>query len=175
MRASDDSPNHKPTTGWWRSHIRRTVKYFRSSVSGLERVGLASWLSPAQLKVFDGMSTADRRHCLDTVAWLRAHEATDSELLVAAALHDAGKGRHAHLLYRIVYSLGQRYGSWIWRVASLPPHWGEGLARLREHAELSAELAEEAGCSPRTVELIRHQESPIDDAGRLLLAADDAS
>jgi hypothetical protein len=36
-------------------------------------------------------------------------------------------------------------------------------------------MAGEAGCSPRTIELIRSQEAPTDDAGRLLLAADEAN
>jgi hypothetical protein len=46
---------------------------------------------------------------------------------------------------------------------------------LRDHAGRSAELAAEAGCTPRTVELILNQEAPTDDAGRLLLAADEAN
>jgi hypothetical protein len=46
---------------------------------------------------------------------------------------------------------------------------------MRDHAARSADLASEAGCSTRTVELIRKQETPTDDAGRLLLAADEAN
>jgi hypothetical protein len=46
---------------------------------------------------------------------------------------------------------------------------------LRDHAARSADLAREAGCSARTVELIRSEESPADDAGRLLLSADEAN
>ena len=37
-------------------------------------------------------------------------------------------------------------------------------------------MAAEAGCSPRTVELIRHQDAPVDpDAGRALKLADEAN
>jgi hypothetical protein len=47
---------------------------------------------------------------------------------------------------------------------------------LRRHAETSAALAETAGCSPRTVELIRNQDAPTDPvAGRLLRLADEAN
>ena len=46
---------------------------------------------------------------------------------------------------------------------------------MRDHAMRSAELATQAGCNPRTIELIRNQEAPTDDAGRLLLAADEAN
>ena len=40
----------------------------------------------------------------------------------------------------------------------------------------SADLAAEAGCSPRTVELIRHQDDPRDpEFGELLRLADEAN
>ena len=56
------------------------------------------------------------------------------------------------------------------------PGWRTVMARLRDHAELSARLAEAAGCPARTVELIRHQDAPIDpEAGRLLRLADEAN
>ena len=45
---------------------------------------------------------------------------------------------------------------------------------MRDHAARSADLARESGCSARTIELIRNEETPTDDAGRLLLAADEA-
>jgi hypothetical protein len=44
-----------------------------------------------------------------------------------------------------------------------------------ESAERSAALAEQAGCSSRTVQLIRYQDQPVDDAGRLLHEADEAN
>jgi hypothetical protein len=50
------------------------------------------------------------------------------------------------------------------------------MARLEAHAEESARLAAVAGCSPRTVELIRHQDAPVDPiAGEQLRLADEAS
>ena len=120
------------------------------------------------------MPAADRRHGLDVVASVRAAGAgSDMELLAAALLHDCGKGPRVRLVHRITWSLGQRYGAWVWRVARPFPTFGFGLARLRDHARLSAEMAAGAGCSTRTVELIRNQETPIDDGGRLLHAADE--
>ncbi len=141
-----------------------------------ERSGLEAWLTRPQLALFDGMHVADRRHGLDVVATLRAEGVTDPEVLLAGLLHDAGKGRTG-VWPRVVYSLGQAYGqlglAGRGRAAarSAPPS-----ARLRDHAEMSASMAEAAGCSPRTVELIRHQDAPIDpDAGRLLQLADEAN
>ena len=56
------------------------------------------------------------------------------------------------------------------------PGWKVAIDRLRVHSEASAGLAAEAGCSPRTVELIRNQSHPVDpDAGERLRLADEAS
>jgi hypothetical protein len=64
----------------------------------------------------------------------------------------------------------------VWQVAGLLPGIAPAIERLRVHAEASAALAAAAGCSARTVELIRHQDAPLDpDAGRLLQLADEAN
>jgi hypothetical protein len=121
------------------------------------------------------MHVADRRHGLDVVATLRAEGVTDDEVLLAGLLHDAGKG-HTGVWPRVVYSLGQAFGAWVWRIASYIPGWRDALRRLMDHAETSAVLAGEAGCPARTVELIRHQDAPIDPvAGRALQLADEAN
>ena len=140
-----------------------------------ERAALAAWLSPAQLALFDGMHRADRRHGLDVVATLRADGVGDRDVLLAGLLHDAGKG-DTGIWPRVAYALGRRYGRRVWRLARLLPGFRVALDRLGAHAERSAELAARAGASPRTVDLIRHQEAPLDpDAGRLLLLADEAN
>lgn len=161
--------------GWWSAKLRRTWTYFHASVDADERNGLEAWLTPAQVALFDGMAVADRRHGLDVVAHLRASGSADRDLLVAGLLHDCGKGRRIRLVHRVAWSLGSRYGSWIWRATGHLPTFRAGLAALRDHARRSAELAEAAGCSARTIELIRNQETPTDDSGRLLLAADEAN
>ncbi len=159
--------------GWWAARIRRTRIYFHPEVGADERSALEAWVTPAQLRLFDAMHPADRRHGLDVVVALREAGATERDLLLAGLLHDCGKGRRIRLVHRVTWSLSQRYGAWILRPAIHMPTFPAGLARLRDHAELSARLATEAGSSERTVELIRHQETPIDDAGRLLQAADE--
>jgi len=80
------------------------------------------------------------------------------------------------IAFRVAYALGQRYGAWVWRVARMVPGFGAALERLRTHAETSARLAAEAGCSARTEELIRNQDAPTDpDFGELLRVADEAN
>ena len=140
-----------------------------------ERAALVPWITSAQLALFDGMHIADRRHGLNVVASLRAEGVTEPDLLVAGLLHDSGKGQTG-VWPRVAYALGSRYGTWIWRLASVRPRSRAAMERLRTHAETSAVLAARAGCSPRTVELIRHQDAPNDpEFGESLRLADEAN
>jgi hypothetical protein len=144
-------------------------------VGPAERSGLEAWLSRPQLDLYDGMHVADRRHGLDVVATLRAEGVSDPHVLRAGLLHDAGKGQ-VGVWPRVAYALGQAYGGWVWRLAAVVPGFRTSLGQLHAHAETSAVLAAAAGCSARTVELIRHQDAPVDpDAGRLLKLADEAN
>jgi hypothetical protein len=130
------------------------------------------------MALFDSMHVADRRHGLDVVATLRSEGVVDHDLLTAGLLHDAAKG-NAGVWPRVAYSLGQRYGTGIWRAAAIIPGWRATIARLRDHAEASAALAARAGSNPRTVELIRNQDAPTDgelgELGELLRLADEAN
>jgi hypothetical protein len=140
-----------------------------------ERAALVAWTSPAQLALFDAMHVADRRHGLDVVASLRADGVRDVDVLLAGLLHDAGKG-DTGVGPRVAYSLGQRYGPWVWRAASIVPGWAHALARLETHARASATLATAAGGSQRTVDLIREQDAPTDpEYGELFRLADEAN
>jgi hypothetical protein len=160
---------------WWGTKIRQAVRHVRARVSGAERAALDAWLTPAEARLFDGMHIADGRHGLDVVASLRAAGTTDRDVLVAGLLHDAGKGATG-LWPRVAWSLGQAWGPWAWRVASRLPGMTRAFTRLRDHAERSAVLAAAAGCSARTVELIRYQEAPMDpEFGELLRIADEAN
>jgi hypothetical protein len=143
-------------------------------VAPSERDGLAAWLTPAQRVLFDSMHVADRRHGLDVVATLRAEGASDPEVLLAGLLHDAGKGATG-VWSRVAWSLGQRYGRWVWRLAAVVPGGRAAIDRLRDHADASARLAEAAGCTPRTIALIRDQDAPRDAVGELLRLADEAN
>jgi hypothetical protein len=160
---------------FWASKTRQFGTHLRARVTREERAEVALWVTPRQLDLFDRMHVADRRHGLDVVATLRADGVTDSEVLVAGLLHDAGKG-DTGVWPRVAYALGRQYGPWVWRVARIIPGYRAHLARLDGHAASSADLAAAAGCSERTVTLIRHQDAPIDPIdGRRLQLADDAN
>ena len=161
--------------GWWATKVRQFARHATARVTAAERGSLDAWLTPAEARLFDTMHVADRRHGLDVVASLRTMGVADRDVLVAGLLHDAGKGATG-LWARVTWSLGEAWGSYVWRVAERLPGMSRPLARLRDHAELSAALAAAAGCSSRTVELIRNQDAPTDPQfGELLLAADEAN
>lgn len=144
-------------------------------MTATERAELDAWLTPAQAGLFDAMHVADRRHGLAVVTALRAAGVTAADALIAGLLHDAGKGSTG-IWPRVAYSLGQALGPWAWRVAGVLPGMSRSLDVLRHHPEASARLAAAAGCSARTVELIRDQDSPRDpEFGELLRLADEAN
>jgi hypothetical protein len=143
-------------------------------VSPAERAGLAGWLTPAQLALFDGMPVADQRHGLDVVARLRDRGSEEPELLMAGLFHDAGKGRSIRLWHRVAWSLGERSGGRAHRLAGRLPGGSDGMASLRDHADRSASLALAAGCGPRVAGLIRGDMPAGDPAAALLHAADEA-
>jgi hypothetical protein len=162
--------------GWWATKVRQTARHLGGRVSESERRILRARLTLAQLALFDSMHRADQRHGLDVEAALRAEAHEDPELLLAALLHDCSKGPGVRLPHRVAWSLGERYGDGVTDVVSHVPGFRTAFVRLRDHAEDSARLALEAGCSERTSELIRHQADPVDpDAGVALRLADEAS
>lgn len=162
--------------GWWATKIRQSRRHVGAHVRPEERKALAGWLTAAQLALFDSMHRADQRHGLDVVAALRASGHDDPELLLAALLHDCSKGPGVRLPHRVAWSLGERYGDVVLRPAAHLPGFRAAFDVLRHHAEDSARLAAGAGCPARTVELIRHQATPVDPvAGAALHLADESS
>ena len=161
---------------WWSGKVRQVGSYLGARVSLADRAGLATTLTPPQLFLFDSMHVADQRHGLDVMAALAADGAAadDPELLLAGLFHDAAKGPTVGLLHRVSWSLGERYGSWVWSVVRPLPGFASAHARLRDHAEASAALALGAGCTARTAALIRAQAAPDDAPGRRLHHADEA-
>jgi hypothetical protein len=161
---------------WWAGRVRQFVRYMTGRVSAAEHESLKGWLSPAQLELFEAMHRADQRHGLDVVKALRGAGHQDPDLLMAGLLHDSGKGRSLHVWHRVGWSLGERYGAGIKRLAMRLPTFPKAFATIDAHADRSAELALAAGCSLLTADLIRHQAEPTDaELGAALLLADEAS
>ena len=162
----DPRPDHQsdprcvPQPPGGRSRARQFRAHLRARVAPAERAALATWTTPAQLALFDSMHVADRRHGLDVVASLRAEGVDRAGRPRRGPAPRRGQGRHGRLAAgrllarRALRDLG---------LAGAPlscPGSAAALERLRTHAETSAVLAAAAGCSARTVELIRHQDAP---------------
>jgi hypothetical protein len=166
----------RSSVSWWARKARQLGRHVAARVRPVERAALAEWLTPAQLALFDAMPVADRRHGLDVVAALRAAGVTDRDVAMAGLFHDAGKGRAVRLWHRVAWSLGELLGPWVHGMATRLPGGGAGMARLRDHALRSAEMAAAVGCPPRSVALIRGETRPGDAASLAALqAADEAS
>lgn len=162
--------------GWWGTKVRQTRRHLLGRVGAAERAELVDWLEPPQLALFESMHRADQRHGLDVMTALRERGYEDRELLLAALLHDCSKGPGVRLPHRVAWSLGERYGAGVANLLERLPGFGGAFDRLRHHAQDSARLALEAGCSERTADLIRYQADPLDtQAGAALQRADEAS
>ena len=105
----------------WASKVRQFRAHLGARVRPDERTALTTWLTPAQLALFDGMHVADRRHGLDVVATLRAGGSEDVELLLAGLLHDCAKGPTVGVLPRVAWSLGEAWGAWVVTLAATCP------------------------------------------------------
>ncbi len=160
----------------WGPKVRQFRAHLTARVGVEERATVGAWLTATQLALFDGMHVADQRHGLDVVATLRAGGSIDDDLLLAGLLHDCAKGPTVGVWPRVAWSLGEAWGPWIVSATRRLPGFGPAFDRLRDHAERSAQMALEAGCSVRTAELIRRQADPADPtAGELLRLADEAN
>jgi hypothetical protein len=130
--------------------------------------------------LFDAMPVADRRHGLDVVQRLLAAGQDDPDLLVAALLHDAAKGRRLRLWHRVAGVLLEALAPRaLARLASAEPQpgsWRYPFHVYVHHAELGAEAARAAGCSARSVAFIRGTSAEADRAlAAALQLADEAS
>ncbi|HIE37855.1 MAG TPA: phosphohydrolase [Anaerolineae bacterium] len=146
----------------------RTRQFLRALTASLVEEDLEEVegvLTPPQRALFLRMPLADRRHGLAVYRALQARGGRPRDLLVAALLHDVGKAAAPLPLWvRVAVVLLERFAP------RLLERLGGGEARgwrrpfvvYRRHAEIGAEWAAQAGCSPLTVGLIRRHQEAMD-------------
>ena len=147
----------------------------RPHVDAAERAKAFELLTDGQRELFSSMTPRDQQHCLTVYRKLHDEGHDDGDLLAAALLHDAGKGEIA-LWHRVAFvMLDAAPPSLLDRLtrAGDSSHWREALYRCRNHAELGAALAKQAGSSEQVVHLIR-EEDHDDVQFAALRAADEA-
>jgi len=146
--------------------VYRVSQFFRALAAWVpkqERGLLSEYLTPLQAELFLRMPRSDQRHGLDVFRALRRKQHDDRDLLVAALLHDVGKsGGRLRLWHRVLIVLIKALRPELLdQLASDEPHsWRYPFFVHQQHPELGAELAQVAGCSPTTVELIRRHQQP---------------
>ncbi len=135
-----------------------------------------AYLPPAAARLFAAMPRYDRQHALRVLRTLRERGQTDPDLMAAALLHDVGKSQHPvgslRLGHRVAAVLLRAFAPGLLeKMGSRQDGWRRLFYVQQHHAELGAVLAQAAGCSSRTVELIRRHEEPLPPEGDPLLAA----
>jgi hypothetical protein len=143
--------------------VRQFIHALTARVSAEELEQVRRVAGPTAYKLFCSMAVHDRRHSLNVYATLRRNGWNHPDLLMAALLHDAGKSvaplpawqrALIVLLSRFMPRLMDRLGR------GKMEGWKRGFVAYVRHAELGAHLAQQAGCSPLTVSLIRrHHEN----------------
>jgi hypothetical protein len=122
-------------------------------------------LSEAAYHLYAGMSPGDQVHALRVLATVQTMGICSPALEQAALLHDVGKvGAGLTLGLRILTVLVRDLDSDLWArlVQAKPGSWRYPFYVHEHHAELGARHCEQAGCSQRTVALVRYHdlESP---------------
>jgi hypothetical protein len=122
-------------------------------------------LTPEARALFAQQPPQDQRHALAVYETLCQEGHTHQDLLAAALLHDAGKAAaQLPAWQRGMFVLVERF------VPRVLDHAIRGqigscrrpLADYAGHAEIGARWAEEAGCSPLTVALIRRHKERLE-------------
>ncbi len=150
----------------WTRVRYRVAQFFVTLWTSWRTVDLAyveRHLEPSLLALFCRMPRAEQHHGIAVCRTLEMQGYADPDLLAAGLLHDVGKiVAPPRLWERVVVVLGEHF---------LPQHaacWRSGEPRgLRRgfvvrynHPAWGAALAEQAGASPRTADLIRRHHDP---------------
>lgn len=160
--------------------LYRTRQFFaaiRPRVNQAELNEASALLGQRLMPLFLSMCRRDQRHCLDVYGALVRMGCHDQNVLLAALLHDAGKGELAgarvRLWHRVAYVL---LAAGTPRLLARLAGGRGGLAALHHHSERGAMLAERHGAPAEVVDLIRRHEAtaPADERLLLLRAADDS-
>lgn len=164
----------------------RVQQFFRAITVRVKQGDIEAALTvlpPGAQARFLAQSRQDQGHALAVFSTLKDAGHHNQDLLAAALLHDVGKAAAAIPAWqRAIIVLLEHYSSRT--LSALSQGEAKGLRRPfvihARHSESGAAWAEEAGCSPITVALIRRHHEPAasaasteqDELLKILQAAD---
>lgn len=134
-------------------------------------------LTGDQFALFQQLQPSEMSHALRMCEDLTAQGHDDSDLLVAALLHDIGKVKHPLRMWeRVIIVLGQKvFPRQVARWGRGKPRgWRRAFVIAAQHPAWGAEMVAEIGASPLVLEMIRsHQDTAPEHFGeeeRILFA-----
>lgn len=167
-----------------RYRVWQLVAGWRARLTPAAITEIRALLSPEELLLFVAMAGRDQDHSLRVMRTLQRigieqRRSPTHQLLVAALLHDIGKGRLAtshRVLFVLLDAAAPRLGRYL--EARDGAGWRQALWRLRHHARLGAEVLTALGADERVVTLVAAHTGPPpadDDELTWLIAADQVS
>ncbi|MGI8554527.1 MAG: HD domain-containing protein [Dehalococcoidia bacterium] len=132
-----------------------------------------AYLDGPGLALFHSLTPRDQRHSAQTASHLLRAGCVDGELLVAALLHDVGKGDQ-RLWQRVAYVLLAAGSAPLlaW-TASSRTGWRGAFWRSLHHPDLGSEAAGQAGYSERVAQLIAQHHCSSNDPDLVALQSAD--
>ncbi len=152
---------------------RQVVHALRPRIDASDLAFARSLLTDRERDLFDAMERRDQRHAVAVLTRVRLHT-EDHDVLIAALLHDCGKGS-VPVWLRILKVVSP---DMLARLAHADEAkgWRHAAYRLHTHERIGEGMAREAGVSEGAIRLIAGQTRP-EDAWKvaILEAADDES
>ena len=144
----------------------------RPRIAATDLAFARSLLTDSERQLFDAMERRDQRHAIAVLTKARVHT-EDHDVLIAALLHDCGKGA-VPVWLRILKVVSPAMLS---RLANEEAKgWQYAAYRLHAHESIGEQLAREAGATEGAVRLIAGRPGPEDGwKVAILEAADDES
>ncbi len=153
----------QPTRAF-RYRVGQFVRALIARVSEMEMERAIRILTPEAQALFQRQAVQDQRHALAVYRTLRQAGHTNSQLLEAALLHDAGKAAaRLPAWQRAIIVLLEHFAPHLLACLSQgkPEGWRRPFVVHARHPEVGARWAQEAGCSPLVVALIRRHQDRI--------------
>lgn len=164
--------------------VRQVLQNLAARPKPQEMAQALTCLTSAERAMFLQLPIPDQGHSLRVWSALSRAGEKDPNLLAGALLHDIGKLRYPlHLWERVIIVLARKLArDWVDRVGSGPARgWRRPFAVSVQHPEWGSDMLAAARSNPRTIEIVRWHQGPIESARTMrrqilaLQAADDES